>query len=404
MTPNGTVFGSAGNPPVYTRHYPQGRGPAPRQGCLRRDVRARRGAVAARGSRGRGRSSSAGAALRAALLFVGCAEEGRADAAAEVPQSRHVHGGWILVGEQVRMHRPADPLDVWFPEAADEAAADDDRLEVHEVDRRGDARAQRLDGAVNQLLRQRVVGLDRARPDSACEPVAIALLHDLEEVCLGALLVPLSRLDFHRRAPGVCLHAATASAGTASAVLLHDHVADLASGAAAVPGLAVQDDAAADAGAPEDADQGVVVAAGAQLRLGLGGHTDVVSHRNRRAKGVREPLAELERATPAGKILGLRYGARLLVDVAGRSDPGACQLARLHAGVLGRLAKRLRHLLGHVLRLALRWGRPAGLADDVPLAVHDDGLDLDAAEVDSTSQHRLSGTHAIISFARLLVR
>src|SRR5439155_1190961 len=81
----------------------------------------------------------------------------------------------------------------------------------------------------------------------------------------------------HRGAAGVGLHAAAAAAGAASAVLLDDHVADLPGGAAPEPRLAVQDDAAAHTGTPEDADQRVEVAAGAQLGLGRGGDADVVA-------------------------------------------------------------------------------------------------------------------------------
>ena len=43
-------------------------------------------------------------------------------------------------------------------------------------------------------------------------------------------------------------------AGAACAAALDDHVADLAGGAAAEPGLAVEDQPAADAGSPEDAE------------------------------------------------------------------------------------------------------------------------------------------------------
>ena len=63
-----------------------------------------------------------------------------------------------------------------------------------------------------------------------------------------ALFVLAPRLGFHRRAARVGLHAALAPAGALGAAALDDHVADLAGGAAAEPGLAVEDEAAADAG------------------------------------------------------------------------------------------------------------------------------------------------------------
>ena len=63
--------------------------------------------------------------------------------------------------------------------------------------------------------------------------VLLVLVHQLEEVGLDALLVLAPRLGFHRRAPGVGLHAALAPAGALGAAALDDHVADLAGGAAA---------------------------------------------------------------------------------------------------------------------------------------------------------------------------
>ena len=63
----------------------------------------------------------------------------------------------------------------------------------------------------------------------------------LKRSVLCALFVLAARLGFHRRAAGVGLHAAPAPAGALGAAALDDHVADLAGGAAAEPGLAVED-------------------------------------------------------------------------------------------------------------------------------------------------------------------
>ena len=56
-----------------------------------------------------------------------------------------------------------------------------------------------------------VAVLERALPDAAGQPVAAVLLHDLEEVGLGALLDVLAGLDLHRQPARVGLHAALAA-------------------------------------------------------------------------------------------------------------------------------------------------------------------------------------------------
>ncbi len=142
------------------------------------------------------------------------------------------------------------------------------------------------------------------------------LSHQLEEVGLGALFVLAARLGFHRRATGVSLHAALAPAGALGAAALDDHVADLPGSAAAEPGLAVEDDAAADAGSPEDADQALELAAGAEMELGFGRDLHVVADSHRRAKRFREGLAEREAALPAGQVAGAADDAGLAVGVA----------------------------------------------------------------------------------------
>ena len=131
-----------------------------------------------------------------------------------------------------------------------------------------------------------------------------------------ALFVLAACLGFHRRAAGVGLHAALAPAGALGAAALDDHVADLAGRAAAEPRLAVEDDAAADAGSPEDAEQDLELAAGAEIELGLGRDLDVVADPHRRAERLRERLAEREAALPAGQVAGAADDAGLAVGVA----------------------------------------------------------------------------------------
>ena len=153
---------------------------------------------------------------------------------------------------------------------------------------------------------------ERPLPDAAGEPVAAPLLHDLEELGLGAVLDLLAGLDLHREPARVGLHAALATARAARAAALDDHVADLAGGAPADPGLAVQDQPAADAGTPPDAEDRVELPAGAQLELALNRHLDVVAHPHRHAELVGQVLAEREGAGPARQVAGVG-------DDAGRS-------------------------------------------------------------------------------------
>ena len=75
------------------------------------------------------------------------------------------------------------------------------------------------------------------------------------------------------------------------------------------PGLAVEDQPAADAGPPEDAEQRVVRPPGAELELGVGGDLHVVADPHLRAERGLELRGQRERAFPVGQVA--RAGARL---------------------------------------------------------------------------------------------
>ena len=212
-----------------------------------------------------------------------------------------------------------------------------------------------------------VVVLERPLPDPAREPVAPALLHDLEQLRLRARRRARARA-FASIAPrpGVGLHAAPPPARAAGAAALDHHVADLARGAAAGPALAVEDQAAADAGAPEDAEQRVVGLAGAELELGVGGDVDVVADPHRGAERVRE------RPARAGSCRSSRAGCwprrprRSARSVSpGEPTPIPASESVCTPGRLGGLDQRLGHRLGDVLRAALGRGRAARLARDL---------------------------------------
>src|SRR5207342_799116 len=109
-----------------------------------------------------------------------------------------------------------------------EAAPDHDRLDVEEVDRGGDARAEGGDRPVDEHDGHVVAVLERAGPDAAREPRAAVLLHDLEELRLAPALDEMPGAGLHRAAAGVGLEAAAPPARTVRSAGLHDDVSDLA--------------------------------------------------------------------------------------------------------------------------------------------------------------------------------
>ena len=211
----------------------------------------------------------------------------------------------------------------------------------------------------------------------------MVLGRELEELGLGAARVELARAGLHRRAPGVGLQASAAPAG-AVAPVLHDHrVADLAGAAATMPRLAVEDQAAADTGAPEDAEQRAVGPAGAEHELGVGRHADVVAQRDLRAERRMQRRGEREARVPAGQVVGARDGARRSVDRARRADTDTAQLRGLERGGLRRLGERRGHRVRNVRRAAGGRRGMARTAEHLVGGIGDDRLDLGAAEVDA---------------------
>ena len=78
----------------------------------------------------------------------------------------------------------------------------------------------------------------------------------------------------------------------------------------------------------------------------------------------------------------------------GEPTPTPARALGLELGRLRRLPHRLRHLLGDVLGATAGGRRPACLAEHLPPAVDDDGLDLGATEVDAAP-----GDHALMLLA-----
>src|SRR2546423_1498831 len=198
--------------------------------------------------------------------------------------------------EQVRLHRVGYPVGKRLAEAHAQSAADDHRLDIEQVDGRGDARAECGDRFLEYFLRQLVVMLERPLPDAAGQPGTSALLHQLEQLGLLALLRPLAGPGLHRGAARVGLEAPATPTRAPGTALLDDHMPDLARPAPAEPRLACENQAAADPSPPEHAEQRLVLTAGAQIELGVGGHLDVVADPDPRAQHRGERRRELEGA------------------------------------------------------------------------------------------------------------
>src|SRR5215203_628281 len=315
-------------------------------------------------------------------------EERGADRAAEVPQRGDADGRRPLVDKQVLAHLVAERVHQALAEADAEATAEDYGFGVEQVDGGGDPGPECLDCALDQLFGEVVAVVQRPLPDAAGQARFAVLLHQLEEVGLLSLFVLAPRLGFHRRAAGVGLEAALAAAGALGAAALDDDVADLARSPATQPGLSVEDEPTADAGAPEDPDQALELPPGAEVELGFGRDLDVVADLHLGSERVAEVLGEREAALPAWEVAGSRDDAGLLVCVAGGADPDPDQVLGLDAGGLRRLAQRLRHRRGYVLRPAAGRRRSPRLADRLASPVDYRRLDLGAAEVDATTQVR----------------
>ena len=211
---------------------------------------------------------------------------------------------------------------------------------------------------------------------------ALALLHQLEQVGLAALLDELARVRFHRRATGVGLHAAAPPARAARAVQLDDDVPDLRRAAAPAPRLAVEHDAAADARSPEDAEQRVVGLARRRAR------TRRRSRPARRCRARPRSRAPSSSVSASGKVPSQPGRLRALVtapsvDRPGRADADARQRARLDACCAWRFAQRALDRLGDVLRAAAGRRRTPRRAEHRVVVVDDHRLDLRAAEIDA---------------------
>jgi hypothetical protein len=227
--------------------------------------------------------------------------------------------------------------------------------------------------------------LERPLPDPAREALAVVLLHQLEQLRLLAGVDLLARAPLHRHPPGVGLDAPLVAGAAARAPTADDDVPELSGGAAAEPGVPVENEAATNAGSPPDADHALELRPCAEVELAVDGDLDVVADPHRRPELLRQVLAERERALPSRQVAGARDGAGRLVRVSGRADADPRELGGLELRVAGRLAKGGDHLGRDVLRPARGRRLALRLAEHLVPGVDDHRLDLRPAEVDAAA-------------------
>ena len=198
-----------------------------------------------------------------------------------------------------------DPVGQVLAELLGQPAADDDEVEVEQVDRRADRDAEGLDRRVEQLGRELVPVLQRLRPHLRGERRLVLLVADVEQRGLPAGVDHRDGDAAHRAPPGVGLGAAASTAGAQRAAGQDDHVPDLAGRAPrAGVGPAVEDQPAADAGAHPQPQHVAHALRGPGEPLAEQADVGVVAQRHRHA----EPLPQRARPGRPCSFQSPRFG------------------------------------------------------------------------------------------------
>src|SRR5262249_20632348 len=122
--------------------------------------------------------------------------------------------------------------------------------------------------------------------------------------------------------------------------------------------------------------------------LRLDGDTDVVPEPGGHAELARDRGRERKRLVETGDVRHLEHRAGDGVDAPGRADADRLELGRRNAGGRGGVAHRLAEVADDLLGTAANRGISARVGNDPRAAIDDDGLDLRAAEVETSSHER----------------
>ena len=161
------------------------------------------------------------------------------------------------------------------------------------------------------------------------------------------------------------------------------HVAYLAAAAAeSHPGLAVQDDAAADAGADEHGDQAAGAFARAHAMFTHSCYTHVVAQHHRHVVPLLQRAGDLD-VLPARQVGEIHHHAPRAIDDAWCADADSCDALLLDLGRIQRVVHRLLDALNDGFGAFLGLCRALAGAQDVAVVVYNSGQNFRAAQIDT---------------------
>src|SRR6185312_13635778 len=277
----------------------------------------------------------------------------------------------------------ADAFDETFAEPLGDAAADDDDLGIERVGQVAGEEAEVILRVAHDLAHDGVVEVERFFDHARGQRLGVVLAHQLRNLGLPALLDQLAHVALHGGARGERLDAAALAAAAARAVRQERHVADLAGdAAAAVVRVVADDDAAADAGADEDADHGARALADAVGVLADDGDADVVVEKDAQAIEAGGEALDERDLRPAEVGRGVDDAARV-IDAAGDADAERAEVGGARTDLVADAAAERDHAVDDGVGSVGGERLGALGVDDVAVDVDGGGVHLGATEVEA---------------------
>lgn len=265
-------------------------------------------------------------------------------------------------------------------EGFDDAAADDDDLGVEDVDEVGDADAGGFGGLFDDLFDE-FVAFANGFAEIAAAHVGEAGPEGIGED--GFLAVFHGGLDLAKDggAAGEGFKAAAIAAAAFGAVDFDDHVANLAgSEVVADVEVAVDDDAAADAGADEDADEVLGLGFVFAVEGAEGADVAVVADEDGDGEAFLQLFLKRD-VFPPGKVGGEDDFAGIGIDGAGRADADGADVLHGEVAFIDGVVDAAGNAVDDGFDAAIGFGAELGGAFEVELVVEDAGENFRAAEV-----------------------